>query len=162
MIISLIAMVALVALDQISKYFATLYLAPVGVMPFIPGVMELRYVLNDGAAFSMFSGGNAWILITVTSVALTAMCVWFFWKKPSCALVRAAFILVIAGGVGNLIDRVLNGHVVDFFATTFMNFAVFNVADCFVCVGVVLLLIAVLRDEAKNKKQAQPSSDAQP
>ena len=131
LLISVIIIIALTGLDQLTKHLATVYLAPVGAMPFIPGVMELRYVLNDGAAFSM----------------LADAAVYFFWKKPSSWLERWVFILIFSGGLGNLIDRVLNGYVVDFFATTFMNFAVFNVADCFVCVGAALFVIAVLRQE---------------
>ncbi|MEF9969528.1 MAG: signal peptidase II, partial [Ruthenibacterium sp.] len=61
-------------------------------------------------------------------------------------------VLILAGGIGNLIDRVLNGVVVDFFEVTFMNFAVFNVADCFVCVGAALLLLFFVLEEVKNKK----------
>ena len=147
LLISVIIIIALTGLDQLTKHLATVYLAPVGAMPFIPGVMELRYVLNDGAAFSMLADAE-WgrvFLIVVTGLALAALAVYFFWKKPSSWLERWVFILIFSGGLGNLIDRVLNGYVVDFFATTFMNFAVFNVADCFVCVGAALFVIAVLR-----------------
>ena len=100
--------------DQLTKHLATVYLAPVGAMPFIPGVMELRYVLNDGAAFSMLADAE-WgrvFLIVVTGLALAALAVYFFWKKPSSWLERWVFILIFSGGLGN--DRpVLNGYVVD-------------------------------------------------
>lgn len=161
MLISVIIIIALTGLDQLTKYFATVYLAPVGTMPFIPGIMELRYVLNDGAAFSVLADaewGRAF-LIVVTGLALAALAVYFFWKKPSFWMERWAFILIFSGGVGNLIDRVLNGYVVDFFATTFMNFAVFNVADCFVCIGAALFVIAVLRQEMNAKKEQKIGTD---
>ena len=92
-------------------------------------------------------------------LALAALAVYFFWKKPSSWLERWVFILIFSGGLGNLIDRVLNGYVVDFFATTFMNFAVFNVADCFVCVGAALFVIAVLRQELNAKKEQKAGTD---
>ena len=141
LLISVIIIIALTGLDQLTKHLATVYLAPVGAMPFIPGVMELRYVLNDGAAVSMLADAE-WgrvFLIVVPGLAL--------------------FILIFSGGLGNLIDRVLNGYVVDFFATTFMNFAVFNVADCFVCVGAALFVIAVLRQELNAKKEQKAGTD---
>ena len=124
-------------------------------------VYPVRYVLNDGAAFSMLADAE-WgrvFLIVVTGLALAALAVYFFWKKPSSWLERWVFILIFSGGLGNLIDRVLNGYVVDFFATTFMNFAVFNVADCFVCVGAALFVIAVLRQELNAKKEQKAGTD---
>ncbi|MEG1549173.1 MAG: signal peptidase II [Ruthenibacterium sp.] len=151
MIFTVFLTAALVILDQITKMLATTYLAPVGVLPFIPGVMQLRYILNDGAAFSILSG-NRFFLIAVTSVALLALTLYLLFKKPQSRFEHFAWVLILAGGIGNLIDRVLHGVVVDFFEVTFMNFAVFNVADCFVCVGAALLLLFFVLEEVKNKK----------
>ena len=80
MLLYVVGIAVLIALDQITKYLATLYLAPVGVLPFIPGVMELRYVLNDGAAFSLLSGveGGRVILLVFTGIALAALAVYLF------------------------------------------------------------------------------------
>ena len=106
LLISVIIILALTGLDQLTKHLATVYLAPVGSMPFIPGVMELRYVLNDGAAFSMLADAE-WgrvFLIVVPGLALAALAVYFFWKKPSSWLERWVFILIFSGGLGNLID----------------------------------------------------------
>lgn len=156
---SILAIFLMIAADQFTKILATVYLAPAGVLPFLPGVMELRYVLNDGMAFSMLSGAK-WLLIGVTSVALLGLIYWtLFRRAKQSKLEHAALLLVIGGGIGNLIDRVLHGYVVDFFATTFMNFAVFNVADCFVVVGVALLFIAILREEyGKKAKTGAPEN----
>ncbi|WP_312104336.1 signal peptidase II [Pygmaiobacter massiliensis] len=160
--ISILAIAAMVAADQIAKMLATQYLAPVGTIPFIPGVMELRYVLNEGMAFSMLSGAR-WFLIIATSAALLAL-LWFvfFRRNKLKTLEYVSLLLIIGGGIGNLIDRVLYGYVVDFFATTFVNFAVFNVADCFVCIGVGLLMVAVIFEEYQNykKKKAEGPTDA--
>ena len=143
MLFSVLVVAAIVALDQLTKYLATTHLAPVGSMPFIPGIMELRYLLNDGMAFSLLSGGR-WLLIAVTSVAMAGM-----------------LLMIIGGGIGNLIDRVATGYVVDFFATTFIDFAVFNVADCFVTVGVFLLAAAILYGEFIAKKKAPPQPEGE-
>lgn len=154
MVISFVIAVILIGLDQWTKYLATVHLAPVGVHPFLPGIMELRYVRNDGAAFSLLANA-AWgriFLIIVTAFALAALAVWFIRKKPSSWWERWTFILIFSGGTGNLIDRILHGSVVDFFATTFIDFAIFNVADCFVCIGAALLALLVLRQELGSEK----------
>jgi signal peptidase II len=150
---TLLSIVGLIALDQFSKYLATMYLAPIGTMPFLPG-LELHYILNDGMAFSLFAG-NRFLLIGVTSVALLAFAIYLFWKKPADKLEYISFVLILAGGIGNLIDRILYGYVVDFFNFTFVNFAVFNVADCFVTCGAVLLMLAFIRQELRAKKARQ-------
>ncbi|MEG1125552.1 MAG: signal peptidase II [Oscillospiraceae bacterium] len=151
MILTFLSVGVLVALDQISKYLATVYLQPVGTLPFIPGIMDLNYILNDGMAFSMFSG-NKFLLIGVTSVALIALALYLIIKKPSDKLEFISLVLILSGGIGNLIDRILNGYVVDFFNFTFVNFAVFNVADCFVTCGAVLLVITFIMQELKERK----------
>ena len=150
---SVLGILGCVVLDQLTKYFAQLYLQPVGTMPFIPGIMELRFVLNDGAAFSSFAGARL-LLILFTGIAIAALAVYLFWKKPPKRLERTALVLLIGGGLGNLIDRVRTGVVVDFFATTFVDFAVFNVADCFVCVGAAMLILYVFLEE--RKKSGEP------
>lgn len=150
---SVLGILGCVVLDQLTKYFAQLYLQPVGTMPFIPGIMELRFVLNDGAAFSSFAGARLF-LILFTGIAIAALAVYLFWKKPPKRLERMALVLLIGGGLGNLIDRVRTGVVVDFFATTFVDFAVFNVADCFVCVGAAMLILYVFLEE--RKKSGEP------
>ena len=85
---------------------------------------------------------------------------YLFWKKPAARLERAALVLIIAGGLGNFVDRALNGVVVDFFATTFMNFAVFNVADIFVCMGVGLMVLSLLLEEYRSRKKARAERQA--
>ena len=161
--LTLFVAAALIALDQLTKYLATVFLAPVGTAPFLPGIMELRYVLNDGMAFSMFAG-KRWVLVVLTGIALCAIALYLWRKKPSTKvewLEYWAWLLVFSGGVGNLIDRVRTGYVVDFFATTFINFAVFNVADCFVTVGIALLVVSVVILERKSSAKASGSDGAE-
>ena len=94
---------------------ATTYLAPIGSVTLIPGIMDLRYVLNDGVAFGMFAGGDARvILLVVTGVVLVCFAAYLLIKRPSKYMERISLILILSGGLGNFIDRLLNGAVVDF------------------------------------------------
>ena len=129
---------ALLALDQWVKHWITVNL-PLGEgMPFLPGFMELRTVHNYGAAWSSFSGMR-WVLVAVTS----------------CIGVAACF-LIISGGLGNIIDRVRQGYVVDMFNFLFMDYPVFNVADiCVVCgciMGAIYYLWLYEKYDKKDKK----------
>lgn len=148
-LISLVAAALLVAADQGIKAWATAQLMPVGVMAVLPGIVELRYILNDGMAFSMLAGKQE-ILIGVTSLMLIGVLVWLLRGKMP-PLERVAWTLVLGGGIGNLIDRVLNGVVVDYINVLFMNFAVFNFADICVCCGVGLLILSILLDGRHGK-----------
>ena len=147
-LLSLAGAAILVVIDQLIKHWATAALLPVGSMDVLPGVVELRYCLNDGMAFSMLAGKQG-LLIGMTSVMLLAVLIMLFVRKMPLTE-RAAWTLVLGGGVGNLIDRVLNGVVVDYINVLFMRFAIFNFADICVCVGVGLLMLAVLLDSSKR------------
>ena len=138
-LLSLAGAAILVVIDQLIKHWATAALLPVGSMDVLPGVVELRYCLNDGMAFSMLAGKQG-LLIGMTSVMLLAVLIMLFVRKMPLTE-RAAWTLVLGGGVGNLIDRMLNGVVVDYINVLFMRFAIFNFADICVCVGVGLLVI---------------------
>lgn len=156
-LLSLLGAAVLVVLDQLIKHWATAALLPVGSMEVLPGIVELRYCLNDGMAFSMLAGKQG-LLIGVTSVMLVAVLVMLFVRKMPLAE-RIAWTLVLGGGVGNLIDRVLNGVVVDYINVLFMHFAIFNFADICVCVGVGLLMLVLLLDSTKKDELAQQKAE---
>ena len=156
-LLSLLGAAVLVVLDQLIKHWATAALLPVGSMEVLPGIVELRYCLNDGMAFSMLAGKQG-LLIGVTSVMLVAVLVMLFVRKMPLAE-RIAWTLVLGGGVGNLIDRVLNGVVVDYIHVLFMHFAIFNFADICVCVGVGLLMLVLLLDSTKKDELAQQKAE---
>lgn len=126
---------ALVALDQFVKLQVMTHI-PVGEhVPFLPYLVDLTYVRNTGAAFSIFSE-HTWILAEI-SLVMSVLLGWCLWKgipfqKP---LGRLTVTLLLAGAVGNLIDRAFRGYVVDMFNVLFMDFAVFNVADICIVVG---------------------------
>ena len=156
-LLSLLGAAVLVVLDQLINHWATAALLPVGSMEVLPGIVELRYCLNDGMAFSMLAGKQG-LLIGVTSVMLVAVLVMLFVRKMPLAE-RIAWTLVLGGGVGNLIDRVLNGVVVDYINVLFMHFAIFNFADICVCVGVGLLMLVLLLDSTKKDELAQQKAE---
>lgn len=143
-----------VALDQWAKAAALANLTPGRPVTLIPGVMDLLLVRNTGAAFSLGEGaGWLFVLVCVVVVVALAVYLWRATEVPVSLVICAG--LVAGGGIGNLIDRVSRGWVCDFFATTFMDFAVFNVADIFVCVGVALGLLFLFlweREEDKREK----------
>ena len=124
----------LIGLDQFVKYLTYTNIPLHGSMPFIPYIMELTYIQNTGAAFSILSE-HTWLLTLcsfVLSIILAAAVWQKFFEHP---FGRTALTLVLAGAIGNLIDRAFRGYVVDMFHTLFMEFAVFNVADICVVVG---------------------------
>ena len=125
---------ALVALDQLVKYLVLTYIPLGGHVPLIPHLVELTYVQNTGAAFSLFNQ-HTWLL-ALTSLVMSLVLAAALWKNffrhP---LGKVTLALLLAGAVGNLIDRAFRGFVVDMFNLLFMNFAVFNVADICVVVG---------------------------
>lgn len=129
---------ALVGADQWLKFWVRGNIPLGGSLPFIPHIMELTYTQNTGAAFSFFSG-MTWLL-TVISLVVSIVLAVMLWKRyfPG-KMGNLALTLILAGAVGNLIDRLFLGFVTDMFATTFINFAVFNIADICVCCGGALL-----------------------
>lgn len=150
---------ALVAIDQLVKYLVRANIPLGGDAPFIPYLLDLTYVQNTGAAFSMLRS-HTWVLTLISTVVVVGMCALlvkgFF--KNRLGLFSAA--LVLAGGMGNLIDRVLFGFVTDMFQTTFMDFAVFNVADCCITIGVPLLFLYVWLYVGKDEKKEGESDES--
>ena len=151
---NLAAVAALIGIDQLIKLWAVQVLQPVGAMPLIPRVVELRFVLNPGMAFSLLSGKQLFLIIA-TSVALLAVAYGLFFRSRGKRLQQAALVLVLGGGIGNLIDRVLNGVVVDYINLLFMQFAVFNFADICVCVGVGLWVLEIFLEELHGGAKEQ-------
>ena len=160
MIYGLIAAV-LVALDQLVKYLVMTRI-PLGEhVPFIPYILDLTYVTNTGAAFSLFEE-HTWALAVVSLVisAALALALWKgLFRHP---LGRLTLTLLLAGALGNFIDRAFRGFVVDMFNVLFMRFAVFNVADICVVVGGIAagLYYLFLMDKLEGKKEEEPHDDA--
>ena len=132
--------VLIIAADQITKYLTVTKIAEFGSVDFIPGVLGLTFVKNDGAAFSMLEGQH-WLFALVFAI-FGAFIIWEFSKKrmPFTTFERFCIVAVFAGGLGNMIDRLRLGYVVDMIETQFMKFPIFNVADIFITCGCILLI----------------------
>ena len=153
--------VLLVLLDQAVKFAVRANIDPGRSVPFIPYILDLTYVPNTGAAFSILQR-HTWLLTLVSLAVVLVLCRLIAKGFFRNALGRASAVLVLAGGVGNLIDRAVFGYVTDMFRTVFIDFPVFNVADCCVTVGVPLLFLYVLlkkEDEADDPPQLPPDGE---
>ena len=146
----------LTAVDQFIKMAVITNLKPIGTIPFIPGFLHFTYIENTGVAFGMLSG-LSWLILALTAVTLIALMVWVFRYKHHSFLSYAASTLIVAGGIGNMIDRVAFGYVVDYIYFQFFPY-VFNFADCCVVIGAVLfgvwyLFIKDKREQGKALKE---------
>ena len=130
----------IVAADQFTKLLVLQNIPLHSQVDFIPGLLSLTYVRNTGAAFSSFEGAQ-WLFVLVF-ILLTAGILWEFPKKrmPFTMLERWSIVAIYAGGIGNIIDRLRLGYVIDMIEVEFIEFAVFNVADSFITCGAILLL----------------------
>ena len=154
-----VLVVALVALDQLVKYLVVQNISPGEYIPFLPHILDLTYVQNTGAAFSLLEE-HTWILTIVSLVVSVLLVVLLVKKVFPRPFAMAALSMVLAGAVGNLIDRALLGYVTDMFETLFMRFAVFNVADICVVCGAVLAVIYYLWFYEKYDKRGKAHGDA--
>ena len=139
-----------IAIDRLCKLAAINALAPHGVQTVIPGILSWAFVKNTGAAFGILSGNL--LLPLLTAALIIALLVWLLRHPEAEELLRSGLWLIIGGGLGNLYDRIAYGYVVDFIRLDFVNFAVFNPADIFVCVGAALAALSVLLNESGRKK----------
>ena len=150
---------AIAAMDQISKYF-TVQLIPQGsIVPAIDGLFHLTHIHNTGAAFSILEGA-LWFFFIMTTVFFVLAFFAIQRKWVHHPLGYIALTMVCGGALGNLIDRVMLGYVVDMIGLDFMEFAIFNVADSFICVGAALFLIwAIFFDKETKKTAEEPLND---
>lgn len=144
-----------IALDQLTKWLAVKFLAPITTQPIIKNVLHLTYVENRGAAFGMLANHRWIFMIISTATILLLLGVLYAGYLPN-MLYKVSVSMIVSGGIGNMIDRLMLGYVVDFIDFRLINFAIFNGADSFVCVGAGLLILALIKDiiaESKTKKQ---------
>lgn len=155
---SLVMIVLIVAFDQVTKYLAKSALYPDKAKDFIKGFLEFRYAENTGVAFSMFSGGR-WFFIALTTIVAIGMLIYMFTKAQKNLWLYWTLGVLAAGAIGNLIDRICLGYVIDFINPTFVNFAVFNIADCAVTLGAVSLVAYLVFDMLKNKDKKEQANE---
>lgn len=156
----------LAVLDQISKYFVVKHIEYGAVIPCIEGLFHLTYVQNFGAAFSILQG-HKWLFVLVFVVFL-AMIVWGIRKEllPFAKAELWFLAAIVGGGLGNILDRLFRGYVVDMIAVDFIDFPVFNLADCFITCGAIGLLFHLVflnknfwKDEKKSLKTNSRKKD---
>ena len=165
-IIAVVLILVGVGLDQLTKYLVVSNMALHESIDIIPGVFRFTYIQNDGAAFGALDNAR-WVFMVLSTVAIIGILVYMFWKKPQNKLMLSALILIVSGGIGNMIDRIALGYVIDFldfcaFPKVWMW--VFNVADSFVCIGAGLLILWLVLDmirehKAEKEKKAQSASE---
>lgn len=153
---ALLVSAVLLILDQIVKYFVVKNLKPVGSVSLIPGLLEFSYVENTGVAFGLLKN-QTWLVATITLLASVAVLVLLFRYNGHTFFSCASLSLILAGGVGNLLDRLIYGYVVDFIHVMFFGY-VFNIADCCITVGAVLFAIHCLFFVGKKNKGAADSA----
>ena len=148
-----------IAMDQITKALAVKFLMPIDTQPIIEGVLHLTYAENEGAAFGILAN-HRWVFM---SVSIAAIAIFLFLLYAGVLrgnlLYTSSIALMIAGGIGNMIDRIALGYVVDFIDFRLIDFAIFNGADSFVCIGAALLLFSVVMDVVKEAKSSKDTKD---
>lgn len=158
--IALVVGLLLAVADQVIKYFISVDLKPIGSVTVIDNILDFTYVENRGVAFGMFSGMR-WIFIVLTAALIVAIIIYMFVKKPKSKLFYVCVSLIVGGGIGNLIDRIFYGYVIDYISLSFFD-PVCNFADYCITVGTILLVIYVLfftKDLNEQKKVKAPSNE---
>lgn len=156
--VSVAVIILLTVIDQLTKYAVVTSLKDNDPKEFLFGLFQFRYVENTGAAFSSFS--NSTTLLTVATVIILIGClVLLLTKKIKSKFMNVCLVLVTAGGIGNVIDRIANGYVVDFIEPLFVDFAVFNFADCCITVGAILMIAYQIYDIIRDRKNKSEKND---
>ena len=156
----------IVAADQLTKLWVLRDIPLYGNVPVIPGVFSLTYIQNRGAAWGSFQG-MIWLFAIIFAL-FTLGVIWEFSKKrmPFKTFDRWCIAAIWAGGLGNMIDRIRMGFVVDMIKTDFMDFPIFNVADCFITCGCIALIVSLVffnkdfwKDEKKPEKETEGTEE---
>ncbi len=156
--IALATALVLIVLDQLIKIIVDANMMVSQSIPVIQDVLHFTYVQNEGAAFGIFQG-QRWILVGVTSVVILAGIYLLAAKKLKSNFLIWSVALVIAGGVGNLIDRIFRHFVIDYIEVRLINFAVFNFADCCVVIGTIMIVCYLLFSELWEKKKIKSADE---
>ncbi len=142
MLIYILISIGILALDILTKYIAKTVFA-VNEIAVIKDILYFTYVENRGAAFGILQN-KQWFFVIVTLLIIFAMLFYLIKYKPESKLLKLSLVFIMSGGIGNLIDRIRLGYVVDFIDVRIINYPVFNIADCFVVIGAVLLCGVIL------------------
>lgn len=143
--IAIVIILILTICDQLLKSWVASSIVLGGSKQLIPGIIELTNLRNSGAAWSIFEGQQTFFtIITIVAIIVIGYFIWQYRKNIS---VLIGLSLIMAGTIGNFIDRLRQGYVVDMFETTFINFPIFNIADMCLTIGVIWLIICILKEK---------------
>lgn len=156
--VSLVVIAVLTAVDQLTKYAAVNTVKVNGPKDFLFGLFQFRYVENTGAAFSSFSEKTE-LLSVLTVIILVGCLAVLLSRKIKTKFMNFSLMLIIAGGLGNVIDRIWHGFVVDFIEPVFIDFAVFNFADCCITVGAFCMIGCQIYDIISEQKKKKAEKD---
>lgn len=152
MTVILIAVIAaVIGLDQLTKWLTVVNLEEYESFPVWQDVFHFTYVKNTGMAFGMLKD-HRWVFMVFSTIAIVALIIYLFRFRPESRWMQVSMAMIIGGGIGNMIDRVFLGYVVDFIDVTLINFAVFNIADSFVCIGAGIMILCLVLDLIKEIK----------
>lgn len=151
MVIYIITAILIIAADQLSKIYIEANFKLGQQKMIVDGLLSFTYVKNEGAAFGILQGARVFFLI-MTAIVLVGVVIYLKKCRPQSRLEKTALAFIVGGAIGNCIDRALLGYVRDFIATEFMDFPVFNIADCFVCIGAFLYILYVFLQEKSQKE----------
>lgn len=156
-IFAVLLCLGLIGADQLIKLLVIEYLKPIQYIDVLEGILRFRYVENTGAIFGSFATHTAFL--TVFSVILLVVTIFFLIKnKNQNKFVKFCLLFMISGGIGNIIDRIRLHYVVDYIEPLFVDFAVFNFADCLITVGAFLLIFYLIFDLVKDSKKNKDSA----
>ena len=147
-----------ILLDQLTKLLVSGGMELHESIPLWENVLHITYIQNRGAAFGMLAN-HRWVFLIISSITILAMLAFLLLSKSRNPLLVASVAMILSGGIGNMIDRLALGYVVDMIEVRLINFAVFNVADSFVCVGAALLFLTILLEKQAPQSEA-PSAEA--
>lgn len=152
----LLPIAAVIGLDQLTKWLAVTYLKEIDTIPIIKNALHLTYLENRGAAFGMLKD-HRWVFMIVSTLAIVAIIAVMiaYYNKLYDPLLYVGLTFIAGGGIGNMIDRIWLGYVVDFIDFRLIDFAIFNVADSFVCVGCALVILQILIGDIKASRKTK-------
>lgn len=157
-IVTILLIASLVGIDQLIKFLVVNQLQPIGEKMLIPGFIQLHYVENDGAMMGLMQGKTKFMIIAAAAVLIILFAL-FFSKKIKFGFLYICLVMVVSGGIGNIIDRIFRGFVVDYIEVLFVDFYVFNFADCLVTVSAFLIIGYEIYDLIKDSKRKKVSTD---
>ena len=141
-------------LDQLTKLLSVAFLKPLTTVPIIRDALHLTYVENRGAAFGMLAE-HRWVFMVISTVTILAVAIALYAGQVEGMRYGVCLAMIVSGGIGNMIDRIALGYVVDFIDFRLINFAVFNGADAFVCVGAGVMILFLVLDIVKEAKEGK-------